>query len=79
MVRSNMWYRADLLFAQLPKEDKSTVKCESCNVLLEASSAIEVYDKAIRWAAAHVAKKGPKRNLRRGLNIFFDQGITAPF
>jgi hypothetical protein len=49
-----MWYRADLLFAQLPKEGKLSVKCETCNVLFEASCAVEVYDKAVRWAAEHV-------------------------
>jgi hypothetical protein len=54
MVESNMWYRADLLFAQLPKESKPSVKCESCNVLFKALSAVEAYDKAVRWAATHV-------------------------
>jgi hypothetical protein len=49
-----MWYRADLLFAQLPKEGKQSVKCETCNVLFKASSAVEAYDKAIRWATSHV-------------------------
>jgi hypothetical protein len=49
-----MWYRADLLFAQLPKADQQSVKCETCNVLFEASTAAEVYDKAICWAASHV-------------------------
>lgn len=49
-----MWYRADLLFAQLPKDGKKSVKCESCNVLFKGSSAVEVYDKAVRWAEAHV-------------------------
>jgi hypothetical protein len=49
-----MWYRADLLFAQLPKEGKQHVKCETCNVLFESSTAAEVYDKALKWAASHV-------------------------
>jgi hypothetical protein len=48
-----MWYRADLLFAQLPKKGKQNVKCETCNVLFEASTATEVYDKAVCWAASH--------------------------
>ena len=49
-----MWYRADLLFAELPGEGKLSVKCETCNVLFEASCAVEVYDKAVRWAGEHV-------------------------
>ena len=49
-----MCYRADLIFAQLPNEGKRSVKCETCNVLFEASSAVEVYDKAVRWATSHV-------------------------
>src|SRR5678815_3258492 len=54
MVEFQMWYRADLLFAQLPKEGKLRVKCETCNVIFEASCAVEVYDKAVGWAAEHV-------------------------
>jgi hypothetical protein len=49
-----MWYRADLLFAQLPNEDKRSVKCETCNVIFEALTASEAYDKAVFWAATHV-------------------------
>jgi hypothetical protein len=45
-----MWYIVFLVFAQEPKERQSRVKCESCNVLFEAESALEVYDKATIWA-----------------------------
>ena len=48
-----MWYVADLLFAQLPAAGVRRVKCESCNVLFEGSSALEVYDKACSWAESH--------------------------
>lgn len=45
-----MWYIAFLVFAQQPENSQSQVKCESCNVLFEAESALEVYDKALAWA-----------------------------
>ena len=44
------WYVAYLLFAQETKLDEQRVKCESCDILFEASSAFEVYDKAVIWA-----------------------------
>lgn len=53
-VKGIMWYRTDLLFAQLSKEGKRSVKCETRNVLFDASSAAEVYDQAVCWAATHV-------------------------
>jgi len=49
-----MWYIADLLFAQLPVPGEERVTCESCNVLLEAPSALDVYDKAATWAESHI-------------------------
>jgi hypothetical protein len=51
--KSAMWYVAHLLFAQKPKKDRHRVKCETCQVLLRASSAIECYDRAVVWAKAH--------------------------
>jgi hypothetical protein len=49
-----MWYIADLLFAQLPVPGEERVTCESCNVLFEARSASEVYDRASTWAESHI-------------------------
>jgi hypothetical protein len=49
------WYIAFLLFAQLPNDQKRSIKCESCKVLFEAESAIEVYDKSILWAEDYKA------------------------
>jgi hypothetical protein len=45
-----MWYIAFLLFAQQPEKEQKQIKCESCNVLFEAESALEVYGKAVAWA-----------------------------
>lgn len=47
------WYVAYLLFAQEIKIDGDRFKCESCDVLFEASSAVEVYNKALVWAEEH--------------------------
>jgi len=54
-----MWYVADLLFAQPAQPEHGTVLCETCDVLLEAGSALEAYDKAIDWAAKHVEIENP--------------------
>jgi hypothetical protein len=48
------WYVVHLLFAQLPKEEKSSVKCESCHVLFHAPSALAAYDKGVTWAQSHI-------------------------
>jgi hypothetical protein len=48
------WYVVHLLFAQKPKEGKQRVKCESCQVLMEAPSALIAYDKGIMWAQSHI-------------------------
>ncbi len=50
-----MWYRTDLLFATEPKGDSPAVKCESCNVLFEAETALQAAAKAELWAERHIA------------------------
>ena len=42
-----MWYLAEVLFAELPHPDRAAYQCESCNVLFQATDAIEAYRKAI--------------------------------
>jgi hypothetical protein len=49
-----MWYRVDLLFAQPPIQSGESVLCESCNVLFEAQSADEAYEKGLSWAENNV-------------------------
>ena len=46
-----MWYVAEMLFAQPKVEGVECVVCEECDVLFEAATAIEAYDKALAWAA----------------------------
>ena len=46
-----MWYVAEMLFAQPKAEGVESVVCEECDVLFEAGSATEAYDKALAWAA----------------------------
>lgn len=48
------WYVVFLLFAQKPKKGKRVVKCESCQVLIEAPSALAAYDKGVAWAKSHI-------------------------
>jgi hypothetical protein len=48
------WYVVHLLFAQLPKDEKSSGKCESCHVLFHAVSALAAYDKGVAWAQSHI-------------------------
>lgn len=48
-----MWYVAHLLFAQRPEQGRRHVLCESCQVLLRASSALKCYDRALVWAKSH--------------------------
>jgi hypothetical protein len=49
-----MWYRVDLLFAQPAVQIGEPVLCESCNVLFEAQSADEAYEKGVLWAENNV-------------------------
>jgi hypothetical protein len=44
------WYVVWLLFAQLPKEGKQFVMCESSQVLFKAKTAKDAYNKAESWA-----------------------------
>ncbi len=46
-----MWYVVEMLFAQPKAEGVESVVCEECDVLFEAATAIEAYDKALAWAA----------------------------
>ena len=48
-----MWYVAHLLFAQRPEKGRRRVLCESCQVLLRASSALRCYDRALTWGRRH--------------------------
>lgn len=49
-----MWYLAEILFDQPKQSDRRMYVCESCNVLLQAISADEAYDKAQAWAQDYI-------------------------
>ena len=44
------WYLVWLLFAQLPVEGKRFVMCETSQVLFQAKSGLEAYEKGVAWA-----------------------------
>jgi hypothetical protein len=48
-----MWYVVDMLFAQKPTSYRAKLKCEVCNVLFEAASALDACRKAQPWADEH--------------------------
>ena len=53
-----MWYVVDMLFAQRTKGKRVRVKCEVCNVLFEAPSALDACRKAMLWADEHSRDAG---------------------
>lgn len=70
-----MWYIADIVFAKKPIEPKPTVVCESCDVLFEAVSAREAYQKALSWAEEYT-KEGDFRFL--GVTNIWGVGDEQP-
>jgi hypothetical protein len=44
-----MWYVAVVMMAQPKKRGRRRYVCESCNVLLSATNAVEAYGKAVTW------------------------------
>lgn len=70
-----MWYIADIVLAKKPSEPKPTVVCESCDVLFEAVSAREAYQKALSWAKEYT-KEGDFHLL--GITSIWDVGDEQP-
>lgn len=50
-----MWYIADLYFESVPAAEGEAGVYESCAVLLEAPTALDVVERARAWAVDHVA------------------------
>lgn len=50
-----MWYLAEILFAKPKQDNRRMYFCESCDVLFEATSANEAYQKAENWGQNYVA------------------------
>jgi hypothetical protein len=58
-----MWYLAEIVFAQPQSENRCMYLCESCNVLLQATSAEESYRKALDWGHNYIADSSEKMTL----------------
>lgn len=58
-----MWYLAEILFAEPPRPDQDEYQCESCDVVLQAESAVEAYRKAVAWGQSHAAEPSVLRLL----------------
>jgi hypothetical protein len=50
-----LWYLAEILLAEIKTARRRTYICESCNVLFQAPTAAEAYDKAMEWGRARAA------------------------
>ncbi len=51
-----MWYLAEILLAEPPQPDLAEYQCESCNVVFQAASAAEAFQKAVAWGQAYAAE-----------------------
>ena len=54
------WYAVWILFAQQAEEGKKFVFCENCQVLFNAATANNAYEKALIWAEVHEEETGFK-------------------
>ena len=52
----DVWYLAEILFAEPPMSDPVEYQCESCDVVLRADDAAEAYQKAVAWGVSHAAE-----------------------
>jgi hypothetical protein len=51
-----VWYLAELLFTELPQDDRTAYQCESCNVVFQATDAAGAYRKAVAWGLAYASE-----------------------
>ena len=51
-----MWYLAEILFAEPRRGDSQAHQCEACNVVFDAVTAREAYQKAIAWGQTYAAE-----------------------
>ena len=58
-----MWYLAGILFAETRTDGRRTSICESCNVLFQAPTAVEAYNKAMDWGRARAAEEAATMDL----------------
>jgi hypothetical protein len=58
-----MWYLAEILFAEPRRADQQAYQCEACNVVFDAPTAREAYEKAIAWGQSYAAEPPAKMQL----------------
>jgi hypothetical protein len=51
-----MWYLAEILFAEPRRVDRHAHQCEACNVVFDATTAREAYQKAMAWGQSYAAE-----------------------
>ena len=51
-----MWYLAEILFAERPQNVLDEYQCESSNVVLQATTAADAYQRAVAWGLAHASE-----------------------
>ena len=51
-----MWYIAVIVLTEPEKMGRKRYSCESCNVLIEATSAIHAYEKSTAWGIDAASK-----------------------
>jgi hypothetical protein len=56
LVNRGMWYLAEILFAEPQRADRQAYQCEACNVVFDAATAREAYDKAKAWGESYAAE-----------------------
>ena len=51
-----MWYLAEILFAEPRTAGSQPYQCEACNVVFEAATAVDAYQKAVVWGKIYAAE-----------------------
>ncbi len=51
-----MWSLAEVLLAEPPDGERSEYQCEACNVLFLAATAVEAFQKAVKWGLDYAAE-----------------------
>ena len=50
-----MWYLAEILLAEPARAGSADSRCESCNVVFSAATAVDAHGKAVVWGTAYAA------------------------
>ena len=66
-----MWYVAYIRFVRKPESDATSIRSESCDVLLQAVNAEAAYEKAVAWSRDY------ESDHLLGLSFFGIEAITT--